>query len=624
MQIPYPTDDISFASLKKDAAHYSLEKFRQDIFAGLSVALLAVPQAMAYALLAGLPASCGLLAVIYSAIIAALFGSSRHLVVGPSNAIAILLQSGTTAILYTYYRDLPVSEWEGISVQILTQLTLLTALIQMFAAWCRLGRLIHFVSSSVVIGYISGATLAVIINQLFPLLGITRPTGLHSLYEHGIYLLSHIYEAHWLTMLIGGGSIALLITLKRLNKNIPAALIVLAIMSLVVEGLGLSSYSQSSWLANFYSGDKEGTLNVLVVGDTSDISLVIPTIAFPSFDFHLMNGVLPFAVVLALLSVMETVSVAKSIAANSGQRLSINQEIFGIGLGNIVSAFIGGMPVSGSTTRSCLNYSNGAQTRFAAVLSALFVALAVFLLGFVVTRIPLATLAAMLLITALSIVNTKHLLMCLYATNADAFVLWATLSSCLFFSLDIAFYIGVALSVTLYLKKAAVPQLVEYEIDDNGELRNIDPLVPTEPRAIRVIKVEGELFFGAADLFQNTLKAIAEDDTSTKVIILQLKNARDIDATACLALQQLHEYLQRTGRHLIACGLTTQVWEVLNNSGLVEQVGCRNMFTFDERHPHLHMQQAFQLAKLLVSQDSLPKTPELFPQIEALPVFDSL
>ena len=315
-----------------------------------------------------------------------------------------------------------------------------------------------------------------------------------------------------------------------------------------------------------------------------------------------MNHLLPVAFAIALLNVMETMSIAKTIAASSGQRLSTNQEIFGIGIGNLLSSLITAMPVSGSPCRTTLNSTVGGQTRVAGILTAVFVGFFVYVFGFLITSIPLAALSALLLVTAASIVQPQQFLMCSKATNADAFVLWTTLCSCIFFSLDVAFYIGVVVSIILYLKKSASPQLVEYDIDEEGELQNLEEGRPCGQKAVRVIKVEGELFFGAADLFQTTLKTIAEDDTSARVIILQLKNARDIDATVCLALHHLHEYLRNSGRFLVACGMTHQIWEVMSDSGMVEEIGKENLFVFDERHPHLHMLKAYHRAKVLVYQ----------------------
>lgn len=602
MAVNHHIDDISLTSFKRDLQGYNLDTFRQDCFAGASVALLTVPQAMAYSLLAGLPLYCGLFAAIYSAIIAACFGSSRHLIVGPSNAIAILVQSGTAEILFTYYRDLTGGERDIVAVQILTQLSLLIGLIQVAASICKLGRLTQFVSHSVVVGYIAGAAIAVVINQMFPFLGISRMPGVHSFYERGTYLLTHLNFIHIPTAVIGLASLVLLIILKRMDSRIPAAIITFAFAAAAVQLLDLSVYSDEAALVDPYS--EEHVTKVMIIADSGASFEVIPLLAWPFFDTGIMNSLLPVAFAVALLSIMETTSVAKSIAASSGQRLSVNQEIFGIGLGNLVSSFVGGMPVSGSPSRTGLNYHYGAKTRFAAIITALAVAFLLYAFGNLVQLIPLASLAALLLYTAVNIVNPKQFFLCIKATSSDAFVLWTTLLACVFFTLDIAFFIGIVMSITLYLKKAAIPQLVEYEIDEAGELKSLDFAKSHVHKKIRVIKVEGELFFGAADLFQTTLKTIAEDDNDTRVIILQLKNARDIDATGCLALQQLYDYLRGSGRYLLACGITSSIWEVLSDSGLVELIGKENLIVFDERHPHQFMHKAWHRARELVEKAS--------------------
>lgn len=599
-------DDISLLSFKREMEGYTWNSFRLDLSAAVSVALLTVPQAMAYALLAGLPLTAGLFAAIYSSIIASLFGSSRHLIVGPSNAIAILLQAGTAEILFTYFRGVEGPEREAAAMLILTQLCMLVGVIQVLAAACKLGRLTQFVSHSVTVAYIAGTAIAVVVNQLFTFVGIPNTLGGDSLYEKGLYLITHLYELHWPTALIGAGSLGLLIVLKKIDKRIPAPLIALVIAALIVHVLANYSFAPiitEETLQKYWKG-------VLVVGDTGSLSEIWPGFAFPHFDMGLLNHLLPFAFAVALLNIMETTSIAKTLAASSGQRLSVNQEIFGIGLGNLVSSFISAMPISGSASRSCLSVSLGAQTHMAALLNAGIVAGIIYCFSFLVMHVPLAALSSLLLVTAVNIVNPRQFFLCLKATNSDAFVLWMTLISCVFLSLDIALYIGIMISITLYLKKAAIPQLIEYDIDEDGELHNIDYAKIHEHKTIRVIKVEGELFFGAADLFQTTLKTIAEDDTSTKVIVLQLKNARDIDATVCLALQQLHGYLKGSGRYLIACGMTQQIWDVLSDSGLIEQIGKENLFVFDERHPHQHMVKALHKARQLAALSAVPAIEE--------------
>ena len=520
----YTTDDISFSAFKREVYGYTWETFRCDSIAAFTVALLTLPQAMAAALLAGLPLSSGLFAAIYSSILACLLGSSRQLVVGPSNAIAILVQAGTAEILYNHYRDLIGIERDMMAIQVLTQLTFLTGFFQILAAGCKLGRLTQFVSHSVIIGYIAGTAIAMGINQSYVLFGIDFMPGVHSLYERGVYLISHWQFVHIPTALVGIGCLIILLFLKKINRHIPAALICLLCAAVGVYLLKIPTVSD--WLDQLFTlGLNHSIQGITLVEDTGELTDAIPKLELFFFNTGIMNELLPISFAIALLSVMESTSVAKSIAACSGQNLSVNQEIFGLGMGNLLSSFMGAMPISGSASRSSLNYSAGARTRFASIMNSVLTALFLTALGFFISKIPIAAFSAILLVTAANLVNVKQFLICMKATTSDAFVLWVTICACLFFSLDMAFYIGVIVSIILYLKKAAIPQLVEFDFDKTGELINLDLSSTNKEKNIRFIKVEGELFFGAADLFQSTLKSITEDNDKTRVIILQLKNA---------------------------------------------------------------------------------------------------
>lgn len=579
-------EDISFYPFKNEFKGYGLRNLHKDLTAGISVSLLTLPQAMAYALIAGLPLSTGLFAAIFSCLIAAVFGSSRHLVVGPSNAIAILIQYGTAEILYSHFRHLTGAERDLAAFQIMTQLAGLVAVMQLLAASFKLGRLTQFISYSVVLGYVMGAAAAIVINQLFVFFGIPPMEGVNSQFAKGFYFLSHLSQTHWMTLTVGLGSLLLLVSLKRLGRGIPYALVTYVLTTAV---LALCSH--------FMIGDVS---NVATIGDTGDIGELTPKLMLPHFDFSIMNNLLPIAFAVSLLSILETSSVAKTIASSTGQRLSINQEILGLGLGNLTSAICGAMPISGSASRTTLNFESGAQTRMAAVFGSAMVGLILYMFGDFVVRIPLAALSALLLLTAGNLIKKRQLLLCLKATSSDAFVFLATFLSCIFFSIDVAFYIGVSLSITLYLKKAAVPQVQQYFVDENGRIKSLEYCTKEEMTPIRFIKVKGELFFGAADLFQTTLKSIAEDEEATKVIILQLKNARDIDATACMALQQLNDYLRSSGRQLILSGLTLHVWEVMSGSGLVKMIGKENLFVINDANPNAYFDKAIHRAQELV------------------------
>jgi len=588
MKINQYFDDISFTPFKKEFKEYSLQSLRQDLLAGISVALLTLPQAMAYALVAHLPLSTALFASIFSALIAAIFGSSRHLAVGPSNAIAILIQYGTAEILHRYFRGLTGMGREIIALEVLTQLSLLVAIIQFVVASLRLGRLTQFVSYTVILGYVLGAAFGIIVGQLFVFLGIPDMEGIQPLYRKVIYLASHLYQVHWMSTAIGLGSLAFLVGLKFIDKRIPSALITLV--------------AATAFLAIGRSYLGEGIHAVKVVESAGEITGLTPRFGLPHFDLYIMNQLIPVAFAVALVSILETSAVAKSIASHSGQRLSINQDIMGLGFGNLVSSLCAALPISGSTSRTFMNFESGAQTRLAAVFCAGFVGIILYLFEGFVARIPLAALSALLIVTAGNLVNKKRLLLCLKATKGDAFVFWMTFLSSILFSIDVAFYIGVCFSITLYLKKAAMPHVLQYIVDESGRIKNLEFCSKQEMTKIRFIKVKGELFFGAADLFQTTLKTIAEDDTNTKVIILQLKNARDIDATACLALEQLHDYLKSSGRFLLLSGLTLPIWEVLSDAGLVSLLGKENLFVINEQQPNLYFERTLKRAQGLVAQ----------------------
>ncbi len=606
-------DDISFASLKQDIKGYTWEKLRADLCSGLGVAFVTVPQAMAFALVAGLPLSCGLFAAIYSAIIASLFGSCRHLIVGPNNTIALLIQFATASILYSNFRELTGAEREAVALQILSQLTFLIALFQFLAAFLKLGKLTQFVSHSVVVGYLGGTALALVVGQLYIFLGIPDSLAPASLFSRLVYLGSHITDIHLPTALIGAGSLVMLVALSR-YKRFPGAVVVLLVAGLVVHFFGMSTFSD--W--DPFGNSTIMSSNVVLIGDTGTLQDIFPKLRFPLFDFSIMNELISIAFAIAILSSVETSLVAKTIAASSGQQLSVNQEILGLSLANFFSSLVGALPSSGSIARSFLLYRNGGKTHFAGVFSAFSVGLIMFGFGTFVQRIPLTALSALLLIASTRIVNFEHVLLCLKATRADALVMITTFLACLFFGLNSAFYIGVILSVSLYLTKAAVPYIVECSYDDSGQIDSTHKPSAQGSDKIRVINVQGELFFGAAELFQKTLKSITKND-DLKVIVLRLKNARDIDATACLALQHLNQYLRESGRYLVLCGLSYSTWEILSSSGTVKAIGKENLFVVEEHQPRLSLKKALKRAKTLAAacrEQEKEKMPE--PKVRVL------
>ena len=574
------TDKLTLFPFARGISSYTWIALRKDLIAALTVALIALPQSMAYALVAGLPTSVGIFAAIFGTIFTATFGSSRHLISGPTNTVAILLQAATSQILYLFYKDVDPASREIVAVQIVIELTFIVGIIQVLAALTRMARLAQFVSRPVVKGYVLGAALAIIVNQSFTFFGLGAPEELESLFAKVFYLLTHITEFHLPTLLIGVLSLTVLIVLKQIGLKVPAAAIAFALSALAVLLLG------------------PFTKDVALVRHVGPLGELLPRVAAPYLDLRILNVIVPISFAIALLGVIEVTSIVKSLAPKSREHSCLSQEVFGLGLANIFSSCFGAMPSSGSFTRTRLNLESGAATRAAAILSGLFVAAFAFPLGSLVGFIPLASLAALLFVTAIGMVDWREFVFCIRTTYSDALALVVTLIACLLFSIDVAFYVGVLISIALYLKKAASPTVREMTVGKRGQVRpTLDGEELPHPQ-IRIIDVDGELFFGACDFFQATLRTITTRE-DVQVVILRLKNAHHLDATTCLALKHINEYLKQTNRTLILCGLTQQVWKVLKKSKLMNQIGRDNLFVSDPLDPIGSTRRAFLRAEQL-------------------------
>ncbi len=559
-------DNISFLLLWQDFLSYRLSAVKGDLRAGLTVALLALPQAVGYALIAGLPPSVGIYSMIIACILTSSFSSSILLISGATSAIAILMQSAISEVLLTYYREVDVSLHETLAVQIAIQLTLLVGLFQVLAAILRLGRLTHFISRSVVTGYIAGVSFAILVSQSFYFLGLAPDRGSSFLFQKLIYLSSHAELVHWPTALIGIFSLILLLGISRLKKSLPAPLLMLSIVSLLLAAFGVTGHQ------------------IALIKDTGTFTQLLPAWNFPFFDLNLLNQLVPMAFVISLIGILEMSSVAKSMVAVRGSRFSVNQDIMSLGIGNIFTSFFGGMPCSVSPSRSHLNYNAGARTRFAGIFCGLSVAVIVGVSWPLVSRIPLTALSALLCVTAIRMIPWSQLLLCLRTTREDAVVLIITIVSCICFSLDIAFYLGIGLSLTLFLRKTAVPYFMEYGVNEEGVLFPIEKYTGEVSRQICLMTFEGEFFFGSVQIFQEKLQ-IHTEETKVPVIILDLKNARDLDATACHALLTLHRYLAASDRSLVLAGVSASMLKVLQRSGVASTFGKKNIFLFDIHEP---------------------------------------
>ncbi|BCU77508.1 SulP family inorganic anion transporter [Luteolibacter sp. LG18] len=573
---------------------YDLPKARQDARAALNVTMLAIPQAMAFASIAQLPIIFGVLCAIVAPLVAPLFAGSRHTSLGPTNATAFMLFSlfaGSPALMSRESELVPL-------------LVLMSGLLLIAGALLKVADLLQYISRSVLVGYSSGAAVLIIVTQLKEALGIGAAMGADSTRTFASLVAAIIRalpHSHWPTLAISASTIGVYLALQKFRPRWPNFAISLVLSSAVFGSL--IRFGPEVWHAVPHF--KTFTLE--------DLSPKMPGFGGKNLfdDISMLVGV---AFAIAFLSALENTLMAKTIASRSGDHPDLNQDMLSVGMANLASAFAGGMPASGSLTRSALNFASGARTRFASTFAGIYILAAAILIALsprigvpLVDFLPKAALSALVIALALALFNPRHIRICLRSTPDDAAVLIVTFVATLLMPLHVAIFVGVALSITLFLRKASKPYLVEYEFDDAGELRERGEKRPRPIPAISIVHVEGDLFFGAAELFRTQIQRTVTDPT-LKIIILRLKNARHLDATSVMALEDLIRFTRAHERHIIVSGATREVYRVLKQSGILatlqegadRKAGESNLFIHSAQNPNVSTRNALKRAQELL------------------------
>ena len=593
----FATDHVALFPFFPALRRYDFAKFRADSHAALNVTLLAVSQAIAFAAIAGLPVVYGVLCTGVAALVAPLFAASRHTIMGPTNATAFML--------FSFFSVNP--ELAGRWSELVPVLVLMVGIFATCGALLRVADLMQFVSRSVLVGYISGAAVLILANQLSHLLGVGKWIGQDasaSFVGLVVGLGKALPHTDWVSLGIGLATLAIYYGLLKWKPTWPVFAIALVVASALFGSLirfRVPPFQGAATFATFGFEELMPRLpNLLRAGIFNDISALL--------------GV---ALAIAFLATLENTLMAKALASRSGDHADVNQDMFSVGMANIASAIAGGMPASGSLTRSTLNFESGARTRFASLFSGVYsLGFAIIIAASVgwgvplIDYIPKAALAALVIALSFSLFNLRNIRICLRSTTDDAVVLVSTFVATLLAPLHVAIFIGVAISISLFLRKASRPHLVEYEFSDEGELREMGEKRKRPIPAISIVHVEGDLFFGAAELFRTQIQRTVSDP-AIQVIILRLKNARHLDATSVMALEDLIRFMRGKGLHLIISGAPREVYRVLKKSGvlLTLQEGCNrragetNLFLTNPRNPNLSTRGALKRAQQLLGTD---------------------
>ncbi len=556
--------------------HYSRKKLRGDLLAGLTAGALALPQAIGFALIAGLPTHMVLTSVVVAGLAGAWFTSSNHASIGPTNTTSLFIgatAASTTVLGFT-------------APQVAVFLALAVGLIQLAAGFARLGNLTQFISRSVILGYTCGAAALIGFGQIPNALGIAGVRGANLLETARLFGVRVVDQGiHWPSLALSAATIFFMLACKKLLARWPAGLIALAVGTIVSAALGAHDRG------------------VRTVADIGGLEGRLPVFSgLPESWLTSLPMLLNAAFAFAVMGMLEAVSITKNLALKTNERIDSNQELLALGAGNTTAALFGAMPASGSFLRSAVLLESGGATQIASIIASLGLGAGLLIFSPLAGLIPIPAVASMLVLVSLQMVNLATVRTVVRATKADSIVFVTTFVGTLILNLDTAIYVGIGVSLALFLQKAASPSLVEYTFNDSGHLTQVAaPEARIHPR-ISIIHVEGDLFFGAADLFQDEIRRLS-DDPNLRVFVLRMKNARHLDGSTVLALQQLSEHLRRQNRFLLVSGIHGDVAEVFKRSGLAELVGAENIFPAEE-NPNLATKKALQRAQVLLGKES--------------------
>jgi len=498
------------------------QSLRADLAAGAVGAVVVLPQGIAFATLAGLPPQYGLYAAMVPAIVAALWGSSWHLVSGPTNAISLVVFATMTQI---------AEPGSAHYVSLVITLSFIVGLIQLATGLARLGVLVNFISHTVVVGFTAGAAMLIITSQLRNFFGVPVPHGaLFFQTLHAVAVGADQIEPY--AVLVGAVTLAAGVAARRWLPKFPYMIVA------IVAGSVLG-YVFNRWLG-------QGDTGIRTLGALPG---ALPALSTPQLSFDGLRTLTGAAIAVSVLGLVEAVSIARSIAAKSGQRIDGNQEFIGQGLSNLIGSFFSAYPSSGSFNRSGANYEAGARTPLAAVLSAGFLVLIVLVVAPLAAFIPVASMAAILFLVAWSLFDFHHIGTILRASRADSAVLVVTFLATLVMHLEMAVLLGIVLSLVLYLHRTSRPALRSMIPDPQSPARKFRERQAGEVECpqLQVLRIEGSLYFGAASHVGEYLQQMEERRPAQTHLLLFSRSMNFIDVAGA-------ELLAAEGRRRLARG----------------------------------------------------------------------
>ncbi len=537
--------------------NYDKRNLGSDITAGLTVGVMAIPQGMAYGMLAGLPPIYGLYTSLVPVFIYALFGTSRHLVIGPAAMGSFLVAAGVSVLAIPGTPEY---------IQLALLLTLFVAVVQFLLGVFKMGFLLNYLSQPVLSGFISAAALIIFFSQLKHFTGIDIPRS-HHIHDVIIHAIRHISELNMPTFILGLCSTAIILIIRKFRRSIPGALIA------VIFGI----------IAIYFF--KFNELGVKIIGSVPE---GLPKFSIPNFDLETVIPLLPSTFTIALIGILSSLALGKAMQTkHKNYDISANQEMRALGLANFFGSFFSSIPAAGSFSRTAVNDQAGAKTALSSIVAVILIGLTLLFLTPLFYYLPNSILASIIMVAIVSLVDIKEAKYLWYANKKDFSLLIITFLATLFWGIEQGILVGISLSLLIVTYESTRPHIsILGRVPNTNYYKDLARFEELEDREdVLIIRFSGKLYFANAAGFKDKLtKAAKEKGDALELIIINAKSITDIDSTAIHTLQDIYRYYKNEGIDVCYSGMIGPVRDAFHRGGLLSLIG--------ETHFHMNIKAA--------------------------------
>ena len=529
---------------------YDTNNLRPDIAAGLSVAVVYLPQSIAFALIADLPPIMGIYTAIIGSIVAALWGSSNHMINGPTNAISLLVVASLANVVEPGSMEFIIAAG---------MMAIMAGVFQLVLGLARLGLLINFVSHSVIVGFAAGAGILIGINQIEPLLGLNLPDA--RMIDNLWAIVLNLPHVHVWTAVLGITTMIVVISVQRFLPKLPAILIGIISVSVILFTLNL---------------DQAG---VAVIGQIP--ASLPPRANLPLFNLDLIARLSTGALAMGSIALVQTAAIARSLATQTGQHLDSNQEFVGQGMANIASGFFSGYGTGASFSVSAVNMKGGARTSVAAIFAGLFILIGMFAIGSLTIYLPRAAMAGVLLVVAYGMIDWAEIRRILTGTRSDALIMLLTLLGTVFLSIEFAILSGILLSFSVYIMKTSAPRVVAVLPDKNFKHLTHQPHRDPCPQ-LAILEIKGDLYFGAVNHVEEEILAYAENNPDQRYLLIRMSRVNQCDFSGIHMLENIIRSFRDKGGDVFLVRVAQPIHRLMVATGCDEYIGADNILSEDE------------------------------------------